>query len=167
MSKVKAFHAIVNEQTYVAEIEEEIIKTQDSVAKGSLQSTGLQSYSLLLDGSSYDLHIHTKKSGSYIITINGTAIEVILKNQRELLLQQFGMNNPQDSLEKEIRAPMPGLVLNVLVSEGQEVEKGTGLLILEAMKMENEIKAPAKGVVKRVHVKPGSAIVKNDLLVEL
>ena len=67
----------------------------------------------------------------------------------------------------EIHAPMPGLVLEINVSEGQEVEKGDPLLILEAMKMENVIKAPGNGIIKKIHVEKGNPVEKNELLVEL
>ncbi len=67
----------------------------------------------------------------------------------------------------EVRAPMPGLVLRVLVAPGQQVEAGAGLAVLEAMKMENQIKAPAAGVVEAVRVVPGLAVEKGQVLVVL
>lgn len=66
-----------------------------------------------------------------------------------------------------VRAPMPGLVLRVEVSPGQKVAPGTGLVVLEAMKMENEIRAPRGGVVRRVLVEAGEAVEKGAQLVEL
>jgi len=66
-----------------------------------------------------------------------------------------------------LTAPMPGLVVRVLVREGDEVEAGRGLVVLEAMKMENELKAPGAGTVRTVHVKPGAAVERGTPLVEL
>lgn len=66
-----------------------------------------------------------------------------------------------------VRAPMPGLVLRIEVSEGQAVAAGAGLVVLEAMKMENEIRAPAAGVVRKVLVEQGQAVDKGTTLVEL
>jgi len=66
-----------------------------------------------------------------------------------------------------VRPPMPGKIVNVAVQEGQEVQQGQVLLILEAMKMQNEIPAPAAGVVKKVHVKPGQNVEGKDVLVEI
>jgi biotin carboxyl carrier protein len=65
-----------------------------------------------------------------------------------------------------LRAPMPGLVLRLLVEPGREVARGDGLVVLEAMKMENELKAPAGGVVGAVHVRPGEPVEKGQVLVE-
>ena len=68
---------------------------------------------------------------------------------------------------KDIKAPMPGLVLQISVGPGDTVEKGDPLLILEAMKMENVLKAPGSGTVKKVSVNQGQAVEKNQLLIEM
>ena len=65
----------------------------------------------------------------------------------------------------EVRAPMPGLIVRILVDSGQEVEAGDGMLVIEAMKMENELKAEGAGLVEQIHVKPGQTVDKGDLLV--
>jgi pyruvate carboxylase subunit B len=67
----------------------------------------------------------------------------------------------------EVKAPMPGLVLRVLVEPGQRVEAGAGLAVLEAMKMENQIKAPVAGAVVAVRVSAGTAVEKGQVLVVL
>jgi biotin carboxyl carrier protein len=67
----------------------------------------------------------------------------------------------------EIKAPMPGLVLNVDVSEGDEITKDQQVLVLEAMKMENVLKAPGNGVVKAVNANQGDKVEKNQVLVTL
>ncbi|MNR65826.1 2-oxoglutarate carboxylase large subunit [compost metagenome] len=67
---------------------------------------------------------------------------------------------------KEIKAPMPGLVLNVMVQEGQEVGKGDNLLVLEAMKMENIIKSPDSGIVKKILITKGDKVEKNEVLIQ-
>jgi pyruvate carboxylase subunit B len=66
-----------------------------------------------------------------------------------------------------LKAPMPGLVIRVLVEPGQSVEAGQGVVVLEAMKMENELKAPAAGVVRAVRAEVGRAVEKGEVLVEL
>ena len=67
----------------------------------------------------------------------------------------------------DVKAPMPGLVLGVSVEIGQEVQKGDGLLILEAMKMENVIKSVGEGIVKAIHIEQGKAVEKGQLLIEM
>jgi biotin carboxyl carrier protein len=66
-----------------------------------------------------------------------------------------------------VKPPMPGKIVSIAVNEGDEIEQGQVLLILEAMKMQNEITAPAGGVVKKVHVKAGQNVEGKDLLVEI
>jgi biotin carboxyl carrier protein len=66
----------------------------------------------------------------------------------------------------EIKAPMPGLVLSVLVTEGQEVSKGDSLLVLEAMKMENVIKSPASGMIKKILINKADKVEKNEILIQ-
>jgi len=67
----------------------------------------------------------------------------------------------------DLKAPMPGLVLDVLVKEGQQIKKGENLLVLEAMKMENNLKALSDAVVKKVNVGKGARVEKNEILIEL
>lgn len=100
------------------------------------------------------------------IKVNGNFYEVAIEDQYDQLLKQMGMDNSQSVRLKELKAPMPGLVLDVAVTAGAEVNKGDSLLILEAMKMENVIKSPSAGIVKRISVKKGDKIEKNQLLVE-
>jgi len=66
----------------------------------------------------------------------------------------------------DIKAPMPGMVLNILVDEGQEVKKGDALIVLEAMKMENILKSPVDGVIKKIAINKGVAVEKNQLLIQ-
>ena len=167
MSQSAKYHAIVNDNEYKVDFGKAVLEVNDTPEHASLEATGPGTYSLLLEGKSYDMHIHREVFGSYTITINGAAIQVNIKNRRDLLLQQFGMSHSEGSQEKIVKAPMPGLVLDVLIEEGQEVEKGQGILILEAMKMENELKAPASGIITKVHAEKGAAISKNDLLIEI
>lgn len=98
--------------------------------------------------------------------INGQSYTVQLKNELDELLEKMGMGPGAGSVQSKIKAPMPGMVLDVFVEPGKTVAKDEPLLILEAMKMENVIKAPQEGTVKLVGVEKGKAIEKNALLVE-
>ena len=85
----------------------------------------------------------------------------------DLLVEHFGFSSKASKKANEIKAPMPGMVLSVMVTEGQNVLKGESVLILEAMKMENVIKAPADCIVKTVKIKQGNAVEKNQVIIEL
>ncbi len=89
-----------------------------------------------------------------------------LKDRFDLLLEQMGMNAAGAGNLKEIKAPMPGLILDLKVAPGDQVKKGDVLLILEAMKMENSIKSPGDGVVKEVKVSLKQSVEKNQVLIQ-
>lgn len=89
-----------------------------------------------------------------------------LKDRFDLLLEQMGMNAVGSGLLKNIKAPMPGLILDLKVKSGDAVKKGDVVLILEAMKMENIIKSPGDGVVKEVKVSLKQSVEKNQVLIQ-
>ncbi|MEX2400130.1 MAG: acetyl-CoA carboxylase biotin carboxyl carrier protein subunit [Rhodothermales bacterium] len=122
---------------------------------------------LLIDGRSYDAIVLDEDEDGTRIQVGRREFYVRLKNERDLLLEKFGLASVAESDVREIRAPMPGLVLSVRVEAGQKVDGGGGLLVLEAMKMENEIRADRSGTVKTVHVQPGDGVGKGDLLIEM
>ena len=118
-------------------------------------------------GTSRVVVVEPQPDGGVIATVDGHRLPVALKTERDLLLERFGMAAVAGAADREVRAPMPGLVLRVTVSPGDAVEAGQGVVVLEAMKMENELKAPGAGVVAAVHAEVGAAVGKNDLLIEL
>ena len=122
---------------------------------------------LIVDGHSRSAVVEPDGPGRYRVTIGGRTVAVRVKDEQELMLERLGMHEGGETAEREVRAPMPGLVLSVLVEPGQQIAAGDGLLVLEAMKMENELRAPAEGVVQTVHVEAGDAVGKNALLIEM
>ncbi|MBM3400294.1 MAG: acetyl-CoA carboxylase biotin carboxyl carrier protein subunit [Bacteroidetes bacterium] len=100
------------------------------------------------------------------VSLNGRTIPVTLKEPLDDLLHSMGLDKMATAKVSHVKAPMPGLVLNVLVEAGQEVKKGDKLLVLEAMKMENIIKASGDGKVGRIAVEKGQAVDKNQTLIE-
>jgi biotin carboxyl carrier protein len=99
------------------------------------------------------------------IKVNGNTYQLKAKDQFDALLDQLGLSNLNANKVSDIKAPMPGLVLKVLVNEGDEVKKGDSLFVLEAMKMENIIKAPADATVKTIKIKPTDKVEKGQLLI--
>jgi len=101
------------------------------------------------------------------LRVNNNNYRVQLKDQYDELLHRLGMDEMTSNKVNDLKAPMPGLVIGVNVSEGQSIKKGDVLITLEAMKMENTLKAVADAVVKKVAVKKGSAVEKNEVLIYL
>lgn len=123
-------------------------------------------YSLLVDGHSYEGFVH-QAEGQWQVTLQGQPFAVEVKDERAARLAQFAAKAQGPSGETSIKAPMPGMVVAVHVGEGDEVTKGTSLVVLEAMKMQNELGAPRDGVVKAVRVAAGQAVEQNAVLVVL
>jgi len=84
----------------------------------------------------------------------------------DLLIKQMGFSLGKSKTVNEIKAPMPGLILDIAVEVGQEVHEDDSLLVLEAMKMENNITSPRDGVIKSINIKKGDAVDKGALLIE-
>jgi len=101
------------------------------------------------------------------LSINGKVYKVSIADQFDQLVERMGLSTYAVQRMKDVKAPMPGLVLDIAVSIGQEVNRGDKLLILEAMKMENVIKSEGEGTVKRVHVEKGAAVDKGQLMIEM
>jgi biotin carboxyl carrier protein len=87
-----------------------------------------------------------------------------MTNQYDELLHQLGMDNLKTTKISDVKSPMPGLVIRILVAEGDLVEKGGNLFVLEAMKMENIIKSSSDVRIKSVKVKAGDKVEKNQVV---
>ncbi|MBS1647174.1 MAG: biotin/lipoyl-binding protein [Bacteroidetes bacterium] len=126
------------------------------------------SFHILKDNQSFNVEIvHQNVSEkTFQIKVNNTLYTVSVKDKYDELLRQLGLDKAMTAKVANIKAPMPGLVLNVLVQEGQEIKKGDALLVLEAMKMENILKASTDGLVKKVLAKKGTAVEKGQVLIE-
>ena len=102
---------------------------------------------------------------TFTIKVNRTKYEISVKDRMDELLKEMGMEEMAQQKITEIKAPMPGLVLDILVEPGQAIHKGEAVLILEAMKMENIIKSPVEGTIKSIGVSKGNAVEKAEILV--
>ncbi|PWN06624.1 acetyl-CoA carboxylase biotin carboxyl carrier protein subunit [Rhodohalobacter mucosus] len=100
-------------------------------------------------------------------SLNGKFLETDVLDEKDLLLEEMGFSTQAEGSAGTLNAPMPGKILELLVREGDEVEQGDSVIILEAMKMENELKAPTHGVVVKVDVKTNDNVEKNQPLLEI
>jgi biotin carboxyl carrier protein len=125
-------------------------------------------FHLIKDNASYNLEIVKRipEEKKLVVKINNTSYTLDIKDKYDDLLHSLGLDNLTAKKVNEIKAPMPGMVLNILVSEGQEVKKGDALIVLEAMKMENILKSPSDGIIKKIAITKGVAVEKNQLLIQ-
>lgn len=123
-------------------------------------------YSLLIDNRSWQVLVE-RNGDEYRVSIDGELYVVNVQDERSRKIQKALTRAAKESGEFVLKAPMPGLVRAVPLLLGQEVHKGQGLVILEAMKMENELRSPRVGVVRDIRVKPGDAVELGQALVVL
>ena len=102
----------------------------------------------------------------YSIKVNSNTYDVDINDDLDQLIADLGFEIGTTKQVNNIKAPMPGLILEINVSEGQEVKEDDALLILEAMKMENVITSPREGIIKSIKVKQAETVDKNSLLIE-
>ena len=100
-----------------------------------------------------------------IVRINSNKYTMSITDKFDELLRKLGMDNSSVLKVSDLKAPMPGLVLRIMVGVGDEVKKGTNLLVLEAMKMENIIKSPADVIIKSIKVNPTDKVEKNQVMI--
>jgi len=120
---------------------------------------------LMLDGAAWQLVIESSGRHDWLVGERGEREEVEVLDERTAHVRSLIGTGVALAGPEVLRAPMPGLVVRVLVEPGQKVLEGTSLIVLEAMKMENELKAKAPGTVERVSVSPGRAVEKGEVLV--
>jgi len=128
--------------------------------------SGQPVYSLLLDGQSYESYVYPSDEGLQVL-LHGTLYQATVEDEREKRLRAAAGGRVAERGEFHLRAPMPGLVVAVLVNEGQAVEQGDVLVILESMKMQNELKSPRAGTLARLRVKSGDSVEQKQTLLSV
>jgi biotin carboxyl carrier protein len=140
---------------------------QTEIAAMDVLSKRVHEFSLLHQQKTIAGEIISFKNKTYKVEINGEAFQVQIKTELDQMLDTMGLNKLKVSKIKSIKAPMPGLVIEINVVEGQTVAENDKILILEAMKMENVIKIPHEAVVKKINIVKGQAVNKGQVLIEL
>ena len=166
-NKFKMLQVLVNKETkFEIENKDNIFTINGVSYKPDISKVSESEYHMILNYKSYRLVIAEQLNDKeLVIEVNGTRYPISLKDNFDILLEKLGMNSSANQLAKDVKAPMPGLVVDVLVTPGQEVEKDTPLLILEAMKMENILKSPGAGIIDKIFVHKKDAVEKNQVLI--
>ncbi|MGZ3811515.1 MAG: biotin/lipoyl-containing protein [Mucilaginibacter sp.] len=153
---------------YKVERNEDKLLINGEKIDADIQQLNPLTYHVINDLQSYNAEVISFDRETKIaeIKVNGTVYKIAAKDQFDILLDQLGLSTLNSAKVSEVKAPMPGLVLKLFVSEGSEVKKGDNLFILEAMKMENIIKSPADVTVKTVKIKPGDKVEKGQVLLQ-
>ena len=128
--------------------------------------SGQPVYSLILDGKSYESYVYETEEGWQVLT-RGRQYNLTIEDEREKRLRAAAGGGVAESGEFHLKAPMPGLVVAIPVNEGDKVEKGQVILILESMKMQNELKSPKAGTVGRIRVKQGEKVEQRQALLSV
>ncbi len=166
-----AYIATLGDQTHrieIQELEEDhlyriLIDGEELVVDGRKLSG--HRYSLLVGTRSFTADV-AAKDDVYTVACEGKSFHLKLLDERRAARPGEGGGNSRKG-DKEVRAFMPGKVVEVLIAVGDEVSKDQGVLIIEAMKMENEVRTSASGKVKEIRVSPGQAVESGELLVVL
>ncbi len=121
------------------------------------------SYQLLMDNRLKELEINSEE-GEYQVKMDNIEHQVKCESERARFITQFKKSIGGTDKPMDIKAPMPGLILDIYMEVGSVVEKGGRVAIIEAMKMENEVKSPISGTVTKISAKAGQAVEKNSIL---
>lgn len=128
--------------------------------------SGQPVYSLLVNGKSHEGYA-AQGEDDWQVLLHGRLYPVTVEDEREKRLRSAASSGVVETGEFHLRAPMPGLVVTILVEEGQTVKRGQVLLILESMKMQNELKSPRDGIIERIRVKAGETVEQKQTLLSV
>ncbi|MFQ5688981.1 MAG: biotin/lipoyl-containing protein [Gemmatimonadota bacterium] len=159
------YYATVNGEPREVEVDADGIRLDGTPIEAELVGLpGEGQYHLRIGDQGYWL-VATPSEGSWVMDFGGCRLVVGVEDERARSVRQLTGQGSTATSARDLRAPMPGLVLRVLVGPGEEVGAGTSLVVIEAMKMENELKAEVAGVVESVAVREGDAVNRGALLV--
>jgi len=164
------YFVTIGAQTHEVEVEGTRVVVGGVALETQLAAVlGTPLYHLLLGGESWTVAAEPLEGvGRWALGMVGERVAVAVQDERSRGSEAVGAKGqPAAGSGGTVRAPMPGLVVRIEVAEGQQVDAGAGLVVVEAMKMENELRAPRSGMVQTVHVAIGQAVEKGASLVTL
>ncbi|MBX2964621.1 MAG: acetyl-CoA carboxylase biotin carboxyl carrier protein subunit [Cyclobacteriaceae bacterium] len=162
------FTATVNDKSFEIDTNGEAITLNGDAFAWDIVNVNDAYFHIIHNNKSYRAELVKADAATKTFTwkINGKSYSVTVKDKFDLLLEKLGMNHAATNKVNAVKAPMPGLIIDLKVSVGDVVKQGDPLLILEAMKMENILKAPGDGEVKAIKIKKGDSVEKNQVLIE-
>lgn len=162
------YHVSVGDDTFEVEIDAEGVRVDgDRIPVCGPEVAGPNLYSFLVAGASHTVLAERGGSGVWNLQLGGRRGRVEVVDARAKAMRDMTSTGSAQKGPASVRAPMPGLVLKVEVEEGEWVEAGGGLVVVEAMKMENALTAAVGGRVGAVHVVVGQTVEKDEVLMEI
>lgn len=160
------YSAIVNDSFEFQNIDAENNSVAGKKVDWDLEKSGHRKYSIIYKGKVFNAEVLLidKDACQVSIKINGRVYNSTYADEYEQLLQKMGIGKSSNPSQPELKAPMPGMVIKVLATSGQQIKKGDPLLILEAMKMENIIKAASDCLVTAILIRAGDKVEKNQVI---
>jgi biotin carboxyl carrier protein len=162
------YHVTIGTRAFEVDMSAEGVRIDGRPVEASIfHSDGSPLSALHVDRSTYPLLAHRTAKGRWKLRLRGQSVEAEVIDERTKTIRDMAGVVAGPVGPRPVVAPMPGMVLRVEVEEGDRVEEGQGIAIVEAMKMENELRALSAGTVTRVLVSKGDAVEKDQVLVEL
>ena len=137
----------------------------DQLFDGEIVKINEDSYKVYRGNEIFRIDVVERQGKEMKLKVNDYLLDISVTDHIDQILDKLGMNVATSTVVKDVKAPMPGSILNILVEERTEVNRGDQLLVLEAMKMENVIKSPREGKVSKVHVSEKQNVEKNQVLI--
>jgi len=164
---MKYITTVDDQQFEIEVVDEHHIRIGDRLLQVDFESvSGQPVFSLILDGRSYESFVYQGEE-DWDVLLRGRQYQVKVEDEREKRLKAAAGGGVAEGGEFHLKAPMPGLVVAILVEEGQPVQKGQVMLILESMKMQNELKAPRDGTIGRIRVKAGESVEQKQAMLSV
>jgi len=158
----------LNKEVYLIEKNDGQTTVNGEIISMDQVKIGENAFHILVDNQSMTMEfVHWDPAAkTLLIKLNDQLANLTVSNEQDLLLAKMGIKQTKGNLSSEIKAPMPGLILDIPINEGDTVQKGDVLIVLEAMKMENSIKSPQSGTIKKIVVNIGEGVEKNQVMIQ-
>lgn len=154
-----------NKHTYSIDKQSDEYLVNGALKKWHIHKRDSENFQIIFNNRCFLANV-THEDGIWRIQINQNTYLLEIQDEQELILEKLGMETKSARRTDEIKAPMPGLIVEVLVAKGDVIKTGQPLLILKAMKMENIIKSPHDGVVNDIFIKKDQIIEKDAVMLQ-